>query len=227
MNLVNNDRMTKIISVVLAVVFGVLVVSLVADAVTTISTNVDTDGNLVVDGTSTLTGLTSMVQASSTRFSVHDTAYFGGSATTSITSAGVITLTNGETIANATDGTVTITADVVKLVGTASSSAIRVGDEDSSTLINAIVSGYCTAASVAVAATSTGTLLCNSATGVDSGDRVFVTATSSLAGHFAITAASSSAADVIQIRVFNEATTTADSGTDDTGVNSFWFWATR
>ncbi|KKT14137.1 MAG: hypothetical protein UV94_C0023G0009, partial [Parcubacteria group bacterium GW2011_GWC1_43_30] len=44
----------------------VLVVSFVANAVTTISTNVDTDGNLVVDGTSTLTGLTSMVQASTT-----------------------------------------------------------------------------------------------------------------------------------------------------------------
>src|SRR3989344_3576978 len=66
MNIINNDRMTKIISVVLAVMFGVLVVSFVANAVTTISTNVDTDGNLVVDGTSTLTGLTSMVQASTT-----------------------------------------------------------------------------------------------------------------------------------------------------------------
>jgi len=37
MNLVNNDRMTKVISVVLAVVFGVLFVSLVANAVTTLS----------------------------------------------------------------------------------------------------------------------------------------------------------------------------------------------
>jgi len=37
MNIINNDRMTKIISVVFAVVFGVLFVSLVADAVTTIS----------------------------------------------------------------------------------------------------------------------------------------------------------------------------------------------
>src|SRR3989344_2889552 len=129
MNIINNDRITKVTSVVLAVIFGVLVISLVVNAVTTISTNVDTDGNLIVDGTSTLTGLTSMIQASSTRFSVHDIAYFGGSATTSINSTGVITLRNGETIDNATDGTVTVTADVIKLVGTASSSAIRVGDE--------------------------------------------------------------------------------------------------
>ena len=56
MNLVNNDRMTKIISVVLSVIFGVLVVSLAANAVTTISTNIATGGTLTVDLTSTLTG---------------------------------------------------------------------------------------------------------------------------------------------------------------------------
>src|SRR3989338_9202564 len=92
MNTINSDRMTKIISVVLAVIFGVLVVSLVANAVTTISTNLDTDGTLTVDGASTLTGLTSMIQASSTRFSVHDTAYFGGSATSTFDSAGNLTV---------------------------------------------------------------------------------------------------------------------------------------
>ena len=84
--------MTKIISVVLAVILGVLVVSFVANAVTTISTNVDTDGNLVVDGTSTLTGLTSMIQASSTRFSVHNKLYVGGSSTTTIDDTGDISV---------------------------------------------------------------------------------------------------------------------------------------
>src|SRR3989338_10710187 len=88
MNIAKNDRITKIVSVVLAVVFGVLVVSFAVNAVTTISTNIDTDGTLTVDGASTLTGLTSMIQASSTRFSVHDTAYFGGSATSTFDSAG-------------------------------------------------------------------------------------------------------------------------------------------
>src|SRR3990167_7906504 len=46
MNLVNNERMTKIISVVLSVVFGVLFVSLVANAVTTISTAITTAGDI-------------------------------------------------------------------------------------------------------------------------------------------------------------------------------------
>jgi len=88
MNIINNDRMTKVISVILAVVFGVLLISLVVNAASTISTNIETGGTLSVTGASTLTGLTSMIQASSTRFSVHDTAYFGGSATSTFDSAG-------------------------------------------------------------------------------------------------------------------------------------------
>ena len=48
--------MARIISVILAVVFGVLVISLVVDAASTISTNLATGGTLTVDGASTLTG---------------------------------------------------------------------------------------------------------------------------------------------------------------------------
>ena len=80
MNLVNNDRMTKVISVVLAVMFGVLFVTLVANAVTTISTAVTTAGDittsagnieatagtLTVGGVSTLSGNTILSTASST-----------------------------------------------------------------------------------------------------------------------------------------------------------------
>src|SRR3989344_4506612 len=56
MNLVNNERMTKIISVVLSVVFGVLFVSLVANAVTTISTAITTAGGIsTTDGALSLT----------------------------------------------------------------------------------------------------------------------------------------------------------------------------
>lgn len=64
----------------------------IAQAATTISTNISTAGTLSVTDTSTLTGLTSMIQASSTRFSVHDTAYFGGTATSTFSSAGALTL---------------------------------------------------------------------------------------------------------------------------------------
>src|SRR3989344_2748650 len=107
MNTINSDRMTKVISVILAVVFGVLLISLVVNAASTISTNIETGGTLSVTGASTLTGLTSMIQASSTRFSVHDTAYFGGSATSTFDSAGNLTVigtlgvTGKTTLANA------------------------------------------------------------------------------------------------------------------------------
>ena len=87
MNIVNNDRITKIISVVLTVVLGVLFVSLVANAVTTISgTTITLENNEVIsnatDGVIQLGGI-----ASSTS----------------------VTLLNGETITNATDGTVALT----------------------------------------------------------------------------------------------------------------------
>lgn len=73
-------------------VFALFAAAGLAQAATTISTNVSTDGTLSVTGASTLTGLTSMIQASSTRLSVHDTAYFGGTATSTFSSAGALTL---------------------------------------------------------------------------------------------------------------------------------------
>jgi len=105
-----------LVSIILSVILSVLVVVTVVEAATTISTNIETDGTLAVTGASTLTGnvtaagtlsvtgastltgLTSMVQASSTRFTVHDTSYFGGTATTTINSAGAITIGDGTSI---------------------------------------------------------------------------------------------------------------------------------
>jgi len=88
------------ISVILSVILSVLVVVTVVEAATTISTNISTDGTLSVTGVSTLTGnttvggtlgitgLTSLGQASTTRLSIFDTAYFGGTATSTFDSAG-------------------------------------------------------------------------------------------------------------------------------------------
>jgi len=90
-----------------------------------------------------------------------------------------------------------------------------------------LVSGYCTIANVSVTASSTGMVSCSSATGIASGDRVFVQATSSLPDNFVIQAASTTATDVIQVDILNIPTTTADGGADDTGVHSFNFWAVR
>ena len=92
------------LSVILSVILSVLFVVAVVEAATTISTNISTDGTLSVTGASTLTGnvtaagtlgvtgLTSLGQASSTRLSVFDTAYFGGTATSTFNSAGALTI---------------------------------------------------------------------------------------------------------------------------------------
>src|SRR3989338_7502605 len=150
------------IAMTIAVVAGVLLVVGGVQAATTISTNVSTDGTLSVTGASTLTGLTSMIQASSTRFSVHDTAYFGGTATSTFSSTGALTLKadltlqNDETISNSTNGTITLTATNLVFVGTASTSAIKVGDEPDATTVNGIVAGYCTFPTVSITASTTG-----------------------------------------------------------------------
>ena len=191
--------------------------------------NLTVIGTLGVTGVSTLTGRTDMIQASSTRFSVHDTAYFGGTATSTFSSTGALTLKadltlqNDETISNSTNGTITLTATNLVFVGTASTSAIKVGDEPDATTVNGIVAGYCTFPTVSITASTTGMASCAGATGVQSGDRIFVQATSSLPDAFVIQAASSTAAGVIQVDIVNF----GFSGTSATGINSLNFWAVR
>ena len=75
------------VALVLSVVISVLFITGLVQAVTTISTNISTDGTLSVGGQSTLGG-----QASTTRLSINETAYFGGTATTTfgIDGAGII-----------------------------------------------------------------------------------------------------------------------------------------
>src|SRR3989338_1013371 len=220
---------SALLRMTIAVVAGVLLVVGTAGAATTISTNISTGGTLAVTGASTLTGLTSMIQASSTRFSVHDNAYFGGTATSTFSSTGALTLKadltlqNDETISNSTNGTITLTATNLVFVGTASTSAIKVGDEPDATTVNGIVAGYCTFPTVSITASTTGMASCAGATGVQSGDRIFVQATSSLPDAFVIQAASSTAAGVIQVDIVNF----GFSGTSATGINSLNFWAVR
>ena len=217
---IKDTRFPMMIASVLA---GVLFVTMAANASTTISTNISTDGTLSVTGASTLTGLTSMIQASSTRFSVHDTAYFGGTATSSFTSAGVLTLQNGETISNATDNTIAITATNVTFSGLASSTTLKVGNDSVST-VSGMIFGTCTA-SITVTASSSAYANCTGATGVTSSYKVFVEATSSLPARLNIVAASSTAtAGTINLLVSNSG---IDGGNVAASINTLNFWAVR
>ena len=184
---------------IVSVLAGVLFVTMAVNASTTISTNIQTDGTLGVTGLTTLTG------ASTTRISLTNNLMVNGMATTTGSSGDI-----------ATQGSVTI-------LGTASTSAIKVGDEPDPTTINGLVAGYCTFATASITASTTGMVSCSGATGVRSGDRIFVQATSSLPDAFVIQAASSTATDVIQVDIVNF----GFSGTTATGVNSLNFWAVR
>lgn len=171
--------MTKIISVALTVIFGVLLVS------------------IAVDATTSLSGTT-------------------------------ITLENSETISNGTNGTITLTADVMKLVGTASTSAITVGDEPAAPTINGMVFGYCSFGNTTVTASSTAYFNCTAipAGALVENDRVFVQATGTLDTGFVFEAASTTGVSTIQIRVRN---VSGELAAPDTtmGAASINFWAVR
>ncbi|MBU4082941.1 hypothetical protein KKB98_03315 [Patescibacteria group bacterium] len=83
--------------------------------------------------------------------------------------------------------------------------------------------GTCNIAATTVNASSTAYAECASATGVASGDNIFVTATSSLPENFIIQAASSTISNEISLRIYN---TGSIEGTS-TGVRTFFWQAIR
>ena len=145
-----------------------------------------------------------------------------------IASTTSLTLLNGETITNATDGEVQITATTLKLIGTASTSAIKVGDEPAAPTIEGMVFGYCSFGDVTSFTASTTKYADCTATPADAlvaGDRVFVQATSSFDSMFVITAASTTGVSTINLRILN---TGLDGAADPTlGGTSINFWAVR
>ena len=167
--------------------------------------------------------------ASTTNTSVLTRAAFGSTATSSFNSAGVLTLQNGETITNAVDTEVSIggASDTLKILGTASTSALKVGDEPAAPTINGMVFGYCSFANVtSFTATTSQYVDCTTvpAGALLTTDRVFVQATSSWDTSFVILAASSTAVSTVQLRVLNLAIEAEDTTLNGTSIN---FWALR
>ena len=207
-------------------------------AATTIGSNIATGGNITVApdygldassagvmniGTTTATtiniggsqALTKILgNASTTMVSLSDSLWVGGNATT--TSAGAIS--TGSTL-NVSGDTTLSTASSTGLVKIHQLKIATTG----STLVG-MAFGYCTAASANITATTTGMVSCTGATGVLSGDRVFIQATSSLPNSMVIQAASTTANEVIQVDIFNAGDL---AGTVASGINSFNFWAVR
>ncbi len=272
-------RTARTVVLALAVVF---VSAGIAQAASTISTNISTAGTLAVTGLSSLgsasstlfssnsayfgtsatstfstagaltlvgaltgtsgsfsttlavTGLSSLGSASSTLFSANS-AYFGTSATSTFSTAGALTLKgaltlqNDEVITNAVNGEVSIggASDTVKILGTASTSALKVGDEPAAPTINGMVFGFCSFANVgSFSATTTQYVDCttNPTLALLTTDRVFVQATSSWDTSFVILAASSTAVSTVQLLVLNMGLGAPDTTLGGTSIN---FWALR
>ncbi|MFC1700733.1 hypothetical protein ACFLZ0_01170 [Patescibacteria group bacterium] len=79
--------------------------------------------------------------------------------------------------------------------------------------------GVCNIAETDVGASSTAYVDCTGATGVSSGAKIFVTATSSLPQNYSIQAASSTLDDTIHLLIFNNGM--VEDPDDNTGVRTF------
>ena len=219
-------------SILFGLLFSILAIGLSVQAATTIDTNINTGGTLTVTGASSLTGLATLLGGATTTTltllngEVISNATDGTIQIAAIASTTSLVLLNGETITNGTDGTITLGATNVVLVGTASTSAIQVGDEPAAPVINGLVHGYCSFADTNITASTTGYVDCTSSvTGaLTTSDRIFVQATSSLDTAFIIQAASSTGVSTINIRMFNTGIGTADGTVGAASVN---FWAVR
>ncbi|PIR45126.1 MAG: hypothetical protein COV10_01210 [Candidatus Vogelbacteria bacterium CG10_big_fil_rev_8_21_14_0_10_51_16] len=195
---------------------------------------ISANGNLIIDGTSTLTGLTSMIQASSTRLSVQDVSYFGGTgtggATTTIdalgnlTVVGTLDVTGTSTFVDAVELSADLALATASSTGLVKMRQAKVGGAPNDSTMSSIVFGYCNLPSTTVTASTTVAAQCTGATGLDTNHRVFVQATSSLASRFIIQSASSTAADTIGVMIYNN---DWDGGATEAGEISLNFWAVR
>lgn len=201
------------VTVSFAVILSVLFVTGLVSAASTISTNIATDGTLSV------TGLSSLGQATSTMFSAYS-AYFGGSATSTFDSTGALTINGGLTVSTGSTALAAATVTSLK-VATAG------------TVVSGIYAGYCvtTAADIAAAvspqvgSSTVAYVICTPAGGATLAgglvSRVFVQATSSLPSYIILQSASTTSTNLISVRLLNTSTSTPVTA----GIYSFNFWA--
>ena len=180
--------MKKASGIVIAVGASVLLVALVTFGATTISTSINTGGTLTVSGASTLTGFFSTASSSvQAQFNVNGPL----SASSTLIVAGATLLNGAVTLGDAVTDDITITGNATSsnsfrvggtasFAGLASTSQLVVGGQGTNGTISGIILGTCNLTAAAVTASTTKNFYCSDATGVRAGDKVFVSATSSL-----------------------------------------------
>ncbi|MDO8514635.1 MAG: hypothetical protein Q7S50_03770 [bacterium] len=225
------------LAMIAAVVAGVLFITLAAQAATTISTSINTEGAIAASstiiGSSTLsiTGATILHGATTLGDQIGDTVLANGQFVASSTLQASSTALFGYTALFYNTGS---TSTVNR--GTASTSKLQVGGDSvpvidasagtfGTTTISGLVFGYCNIGTVTISASSSDYAVCDDATGVRSTDRVFVQATSSLPSGMFIEAASTTAAATISFRIHNDGL--SGGGSLATGAISINFWALR
>ncbi|MEK7646856.1 MAG: hypothetical protein AAB378_00595 [Patescibacteria group bacterium] len=221
--------------IVMASLMSFLLVALFTHAATTISTNISTDGTLTINGNTTLGNatatdiiilnavFTSGLQASSTLqvtgvFTAFGNVTLGDGAADAITLTGNASTTNSFTVGNN-----------LYVTGIASTTgALIVGGDSTNGTIAGMIFGTCNLTQKSINASSTAGTSCVSATGIRGSEKVFVSATSSLATHltggwggFTITAASSTAVNTIGVEISNL------TGANNTPAGTLNFWAVR
>lgn len=192
------------VSTTLSVLASVLAVSGIVYAATTIGTNVTVDGTLTQTGAATFSGAVTVSGAGT----FNGNNVFGDASTDTNLFTGTL---QASTTALFTTG--------LTSYSTASTSALVVGGPTS---FSTMVGGFCNIPDTTVAASSTAYANCTSATGIESGYRVFVMATGSLQSSVVIKAASSTNGNIINVALQN--TTNVSTTTDNISFN---FWGFR
>ena len=176
-------------------------------------------GAITATSTLSVTGLTTLVSASSTSLSVLNALYVGGTASSTI---------KGDNTAS----TLPYASTTMITATTASTTNLIVGGYASSGATSGtlagIIFGTCSIAQEAISATSTKGVVCTSATGITTGFKVFVSATSTLIndavnefGGFTVNGASSTGNNLIGVQLTNL------TGISNTPKGTLNFWAFR
>ncbi len=196
---------------------GVLLVVSSVSAATTISTSISTGGTL------TVTGLSSLGFASTTVLTTTGNLVVNGFATTTasngnIATAGTLSVTGLSTLGYASTTGVSMTGNfIVNGLATTTASSGAIATQGSLTVgptgraVNDLVYGYCSISdSATIAASSTKYFTCttDSTGNLTATHRIFVQATSSLPFSLVVRAASSTAANTIQLEISNLAINT-------------------
>lgn len=232
----------------LSIIISVFLVSLTAYGATTIGTNITTGGTLDVTGNTALTQASTTLDfwlgnlvaddddylymdASSSEWIMWDDSPGEFDVSDDLNVGGVVTSTGSWVGAGGNATNVNMTNDLfvqdsVEIDGGLWADSATTTDTTSigsGVSIREINFGTCDIDDVAVTASSTAYTDCLNATGAESGDKVFVTPTSSLPAQFVVQAASSTANDSINIRVYN----LGYSGSVQTGGHTFYWYSIR